>query len=60
LYLNKNMYIIIVLVAVILFLVFFTSMLLYKLRDVNWYHQLMSGQFTDKDLFTKFVKFILY
>jgi hypothetical protein len=34
-------------------------MLFYKLTDMNWYHQFLSGNLKDKDYFTKLVKWLM-
>jgi hypothetical protein len=48
-------YILFVLITVLIF----STILFYKLMDRNWRRQFMSGNFTDKDLFTKLVKFLM-
>jgi len=40
------------------FLVFF-GIIFYKLSNPKWFGQFMSGKFEDKDLFTRFVKFLM-
>jgi hypothetical protein len=42
---------------VLLFL--FVCVLLYKMTNLNWAHQLITRNFTDKDLFTRIVKFLI-
>lgn len=47
--------ILIILIIVLLFI----GMLIYKLSDVNWYHQFYNQEFKDKDWFTRLVKFLM-
>jgi len=37
----------------------FIVMLLYKLSTKEWYEQFVFGELTDKDWFTRFVKFLI-
>jgi hypothetical protein len=47
-----------VLLGLFLFVVFF-GFLFYKLSKPEWFVQFMTGKFEDKDLFTRFVKFLM-
>lgn len=40
-------------------IILFVIMILYKLMDYNWQYQLMTKNFTDKDIFTRLVKFLM-
>ena len=47
-----------ILANLVLVFVFFV-ILFYKLSKPEWLAQFIEGKFTDKDLFTKFVKFLM-
>ena len=46
-----------VLVCLLLFVIFF-GFLFYKMSKPEWLDQFITGKFTDKDLFTRFIKFL--
>ena len=47
-------------IATILLIIFlFLGVLLYKLSDVKWYHQFLTKDFEDRDIFTRLVKFLM-
>lgn len=45
--------------SLLIFIIWFTLMLFYKLADVNWYHQFINQDFSDKDYFTRLVKWLM-
>ena len=47
-------------IATILLITFlFLGVFFYKLSDVKWYHQFLTQEFEDRDIFTRLVKFLM-
>jgi hypothetical protein len=57
-FIKKNCMIYIILTTIILIFLFIL-MLVYKLSDVNWFHQFITQDFKDKDCFTRLVKWLM-
>jgi hypothetical protein len=49
----------ILIVTTFIIILLFIIILMYKLSDNNWADQFMSNNFTDKDFFTKIIKFLM-
>lgn len=43
----------------LLFFIIILGILFYKMSKPEWFAQFIEGKFTDKDLFTRFVKFLM-
>ena len=53
------MTLIVTITIILLILLIFIGILFYKISSPSWYHQFYSQNFTDKDCFTRIIKFIL-
>lgn len=50
---------IITFILFLIFIILFVAILFYKLADYNWHNQFFTQNFTDKDFFTKLIKFLM-
>jgi hypothetical protein len=48
-----------IILTTIILIFLFILMLVYKLSDVNWFHQFITQDFKDKDCFTRLVKWLM-
>lgn len=49
----------ILIITIPIMILIFIGILFYKLSSESWYHQFYSQNFTDKDYFTRIIKFLL-